>query len=130
MLRGWTLGRISVLRLARVLANGFAGIPFLEFVFGFKSPELFKVLRRVPSSWALLPPASDSAPNGSSDVSPSELSGDKRPAGGGDTMARAGGEKKRCVPFSTSDEAECGEIMRTVLPVLDFETRGMSALRQ
>ncbi len=43
-------------------------------------------------------------------------------------MPRCGEAKCCSVPFSVSDEAECGEMIRTVLPVLVFGTRGRSAL--
>lgn len=41
-------------------------------------------------------------------------------------MTRVGGEKYRGMPFSVSDEAECGEMIRTVLPVFVFGTGGTS----
>ena len=73
-------------------------------------------------SSSLLKPPSDSALKGSADDSSSGLWKDSV-FGGGDVRARDGGEKS---PSSLPDVAECGDIIRTVLLVLDLVTRGIS----
>lgn len=54
------------------------------------------------------------------------LRGDSKSDGGEE--GRMGGEEKNLcgMPCSPSDVAECGEMIRTVLPVLDFVGRGRS----
>ena len=80
---------------------------------------------RVLSSSILKPP-SDSALKGSADDSSSGLWKDSV-FGGGDVRVRDGGEKS---PSSLPDVAECGDIIRTVLLVLDLVTGGISREHQ
>ena len=76
---------------------------------------------RVLSSSILKPP-SNSALKGSADDSSSGLWKDSV-FGGGDVRVRDVGEKS---PSSLPDVAECGDIIRTVLLVLDLVARGIS----
>ena len=80
---------------------------------------------RVLSSSILKPP-SNSALKGSADDSSSGLWKDSV-FGGGDVRVRDGGEKS---PSSLPDVAECGDIIRTVLLVLDLVTGGISRKHQ
>ncbi len=77
-------------------------------------------------SSVLSPGPSELALKGSSDDSPSMLlEGSK--SDGGEEGNVGGGEKNLCgMPCSLSDVAECGEMMRTVLPVFVFVGRGRS----
>ena len=48
-------------------------------------------------------------------------------SGGGEEESMGGGEKNLCgMPYSASDVAECGEMIRTVFPDFGLVERGMS----
>ena len=121
-------GLLSVPRLASVFLNGFAGIALTPPVTDWRLPELIKVFCRVPSSSTLPPVPSDPALKGSCGESSCMLLGDSK-SGGGEEGKMGGGENNLVDrPSSPSDVAECGEMIRTVLPVLAFIGRGRSSV--
>lgn len=117
---------LSVPRLASVFLNGFTGIGFEPSVLDCRLPELLNVFCRVSSSSVLLPAPSDPALKGSWGDSSWMLPGDSISDGGEDGRM-GGGEKNLCgMPSPPSDVAECGEMIRTVLPVFVLVGRGRS----
>ena len=116
---------LSVLRLASVFLNGFSGIAPTAPVMDWRWPEFFKVFCNVSSSTGLSTAPSGSALKGSWGESFSLLGEDSKFDGVDGSIG--GGEKSLCwMPCSPSDVAECGEMIRTVLPVLDLVERGRS----
>ena len=112
-------GPLSRFGPTSVFLNGFGGAAELDGI-PEKAPELLKVFRRVLSSPISSAVPSELALNGSSDDSVCRLS--KLPAleGGGDTVLRDEGGKRLVTPLSSSELAEWGEMIRTVLPALDL----------
>lgn len=92
----------------------------------WRLPELIKVFCRVPSLSMLPPAPSDSALKGSSGESSWTLRGDSKSDGVGEGKMGGGEKNLWGMPSSPSDVAECGEMIRTVLPVLVFVGRGRS----
>ena len=106
-------GVLSVLRLASVVLNGFAGV--LEGT-GVRARGVLESLK-APSSSTLLAVPSDLALKGSSGASSFGFSGGNDPGGGVDMTSRVEEENSGGNPLSSSEVAEWGEIIRTVLPV-------------
>ena len=115
----------SVPRLASVFLNGFPGIAPTVPVFDWRLPEFLKVFCSVPLSTMLLPASSESTLKGSSGESSSTLGENSRSVGEEGNVGE--GENNLCgMQCSPSDVAECGEMIRTVLPVLVLVERGRS----
>ena len=86
---------------------------------------MLSVFRLVLSSSSVLAPPSDSALKGSANGSSSAILKELI-LGGGEVRIRDGGKKSLGMPCSSSDVAECGDMIRTVLPVLVLVVRGIS----
>ena len=118
-------GMFSVPRLGSVFLNGFPGIAPTGPVFDWRLPEFLKVFCSVPLSTMLLPASSESTLKGSSGESSSTLGENSRSAGEEGNVGE--GENNLCgMQCWPSDVAECGEMIRTVLPVLVLVERGRS----
>lgn len=116
---------LSVLRLASVFSNGFADMTVTSPEPAQGLPELVRVFCRVPSSPVLTSP--QSALKESANAS-SRLVADSVSGGGEEVKSRGGGKGICCMPSLSSDVAEWGDMIRTVLPVLGLGERGKSVV--
>lgn len=115
-----------MLRLARVLLNGFAEVADGVCEGFCNNFELLNVLGCVSSSSVLPVVPSDPALKGSSAEPSLELAKDRTSAETGVAGVRDGAKKPSGMPFSPSEVAEWGDIIRTVLTAFVLRGRGTS----